>query len=417
MLLNHKNNSKTDFPEVLHINSKGVIESELKKFFKDKKLRFRGLSIDKFFTVEEELSDIGTAIINTVSLDEIQHQKLGKIIEKLESAGVGVILVNSQMKSKTKSFHVSDCKSFTLSHGEKSQYDVLWDDIKRNLAERKPSRQFTSRPSPKPDLAGDGFEIAEQLTKASEVVKSLSEQLKLAGIVQRDFLPRELPDTERIKWSASFNPAEWVSGDIYDVERLDENHIGFLLADAVGHSMPAALLTIFIKQAMVLKEIKNNNYRIYEPCEVLKNLNQKLASQELSGFKFVTCFYGIINIKTLELKCSRAGHPYPILMRPNEYPEQLEVRGSLLGVFENAEFKQECVQLERGDKVLVYSDGAETLVGQTGDSEKFVFTPEFLNTKEGKIEDVTDLFTGFANNLKSSPKEIDDVTALGFEIN
>ncbi|MCJ7730115.1 MAG: SpoIIE family protein phosphatase, partial [Sedimentisphaerales bacterium] len=82
-------------------------------------------------------------------------------------------------------------------------------------------------------------------------MSSLTEQLRLAGQVQRDFLPSYLPDNDRLRWAAIFLPAECVSGDIYDVARLDEQHIGFYIADVVGHGMPAALLTIFIKQALV----------------------------------------------------------------------------------------------------------------------------------------------------------------------
>ena len=70
---------------------------------------------------------------------------------------------------------------------------------------------------------------------------NLTEQLRLAGLVQQDFLPAKLPNTDEIRWSTIFLPAEWVSGDIYDIVRIDEQHIGFYVADIVGHGMPAAL--------------------------------------------------------------------------------------------------------------------------------------------------------------------------------
>jgi len=88
-------------------------------------------------------------------------------------------------------------------------------------------------------LSASGF--AQQLSFTESVISNLSEQLRLAGTVQRDFLPSELPQTEKLGWSIIYQPAEWVSGDIYDVCKIDESHVGFYIADAVGHSMPAAL--------------------------------------------------------------------------------------------------------------------------------------------------------------------------------
>ena len=109
---------------------------------------------------------------------------------------------------------------------------------------------------------------------------SVKEQLRLAGLLQRDFLPDRLPNSDDLQWVVTFLPAEWVSGDIYDVARIDEQHIGFYIADAVGHSMPAALLTMFIKQAMVLRQTIDQSYRIFSPVEVISNLNQRMAGQK-----------------------------------------------------------------------------------------------------------------------------------------
>lgn len=207
----------------------------------------------------------------------------------------------------------------------------------------------------------DATERRKNIQGALALADDLTEQLRMAGLVQRDFLPGQFPECERLRWSTVFMPAEWVSGDIYDIARIDEDHIGFYVADVVGHGMPAALLTIFLKQAMVLRETIGNEYRVFEPTEVMENLNKKMTAQQLSGHKFVTCCYCLLDIKTLKLTYCRAGHPYPILIRPGEAPMQLEVRGSLLGVFDNAEYMQQTIQLEPGDKLILYSDAAAVI--------------------------------------------------------
>ena len=207
-----------------------------------------------------------------------------------------------------------------------------------------------------------------------------------------------------------------MSGDIYDIARIDEQHIGFYVADVVGHGIPAALLTIFLKQALVMRETTANSYRIFSPAEVMANLNKRMATQKLSGYQFATCCYCLLNIKSLELTFARAGHPYPILIRDTEQPQQLEIRGSLLGIFEDAEYIEGKVQLQKGDKLLVYSDGAEGVVGYLGDYGGFQFGEGFCQIKDFSIVEMMDRMNKLVQNQKVTPVEIDDVTAVGLEI-
>jgi sigma-B regulation protein RsbU (phosphoserine phosphatase) len=248
------------------------------------------------------------------------------------------------------------------------------------------------------------------------LVENLAEQLRLAGLVQQDFLPTQLPNTDEVRWATLFLPAEWVSGDIYNIVRIDEQHIGFYVADVVGHGIPAALLTIFVKQALVMRETIQSNYRIFPPVEVMKNLNMRMAVQKLSGYQFATCCYCLLNVKTLQLTFARAGHPYPVLARRREEPRQLEIRGSLLGVFEQSEYVQQTVQLQRGDKLLLYSDGAEPFVGGVDEAIGFRFNEEFCSMRNLPIVEMFDKLKTIAQNKKIDPCEVDDITAVGLEI-
>ena len=110
-------------------------------------------------------------------------------------------------------------------------------------------------------------ETQKNSVNAQALADNLAEQLRMAGLVQRDFLPTKLPNCDQLQWATTFWPAEWVSGDIYDVARLDEQHIGFYIADVVGHGMPAALLTIFLKQTLIMRETTGNKYRIFSPAQ------------------------------------------------------------------------------------------------------------------------------------------------------
>jgi len=199
-------------------------------------------------------------------------------------------------------------------------------------------------------------------SQASAKEKELNEELRLASRLQRDFLPRRLPEVGPVRFAALYRPAGWVGGDIYDVARLDETHVGFYVADAVGHGLPAALLTMFIKKAFQTKRIVGNTYQIVPPEAALEELNTDISEQQLSGCPFCTAVYGIIDTASLVLTFARAGHPEPVLIRPDGSCRSLPSRGTLLGVFPEETFESRQVQLAAGDRLVFYSDGIEPVL-------------------------------------------------------
>ena len=183
-----------------------------------------------------------------------------------------------------------------------------------------------------------------QLRRRDEVlngqVKSFDEELRLAARLQQDFLPKTMPKVGPVRFHTLFRPAGHVSGDFYDVVRLDETNVGFYIADAVGHGMPAALLTMFIKHALVTKQITADGYRLLTASETMTRLNRSLLDQGLSSATFATALYGTINTETRRLTFSRGGHPHPILLGADGQFEALETEGGLLGIFPDEPFSE-----------------------------------------------------------------------------
>lgn len=376
--------------DTLVITNQGRVFRQIKNLLEEKKLSWELVSIGDFKSRRDEFNIIGTAIVETSAVDKEQKSELTDIIRMLEADGVATVLINNHINFPAGNYDL-------VSTLETGSIEELRGRLTGNIAYRN------------------------KLAKVDEIIEDqaaeeLEEQLRMAGQVQRDFLPKSLPDTNSIKWSVMFQPADWVSGDIYDARRLDEQHIGFYVADAVGHSMPAALLTMFLKQALTMRETTGNDYRIFSPVEVIKNLNHKMVEQNLSGSLFTTCCYCLLNTRTLQLNFARAGHPYPVLIRNNNKAELLQCRGGLLGVFEDAEFSQETVQLEKGDRLLLYSDGVESLIGQTKDDGDFEFSEEFMSSADLGITRFMEMFDIMVRNRTVNNAERDDVTALGLEI-
>ncbi|MGA2171966.1 MAG: SpoIIE family protein phosphatase [Sedimentisphaerales bacterium] len=411
---------RRSFVDVLYLTNQNQMPAEIKHLLKERNLTHQILRIDKFAEVRNKLGLVGTVIVDAQGSDAYEQQKLAKIIETLEMENIGVILITDRVKVPVRSFSLAPTKSSFSMGGtaEAVSVDELWTRVSVNLAYRKKSEGMAVKPAIPPKQIQSIYKnkLAEQLSMASVLVDNLTEQLRLAGLVQQDFLPTQLPNTDKIKWATVFLPAEWVSGDIYNVVRIDEKHIGFYVADVVGHGMPAALLTIFVKQALVMRATVENTYYIFSPGEVMKNLNKRMAAQKLSGYQFATCCYCLLNTETLELTYARAGHPYPVLIRRGEEPKQLEVLGSLLGVFKDADYAEGRVQLQAGDKILLYSDGAEPFIGSFDDSAGFHFAKDFCELKDLPIVEMMDRFNTIAQNQTINPAEVDDITAIGFEI-
>jgi len=189
--------------------------------------------------------------------------------------------------------------------------------------------------------------------------REIDDELRLASRLQRDFLPRDVDTIGPLRFGTVYRPASWVSGDMFDIQRIDETHVGFYIADAVGHGMAAGLLTMYVKRAIVTKRIKGSQYQILLPGETLQILNDALCEHALPNCQFVTVVYCVINTETLIMQYARGGHPYPLLIPPKGQACELKSSGGLMGLFQGFECATGEVQLATGDKVVLYTDGIE----------------------------------------------------------
>lgn len=253
--------------------------------------------------------------------------------------------------------------------------------------------------------------------KLNQQFVEVDQELRLASRLQRDFLPRSFPQLGEIRFGAMYRPAAWVSGDMYDVFRIDENHVGCYLADAVGHGIAAGLLTMFIKQAVIGKRIHQGGYTIVPPAEVLASLNAELARQELPNCQFVTACYALIDTQTNEITFSRAGHPHPIHVSANGECAEVRTIGGLLGVFPEETFVSARLELMPGEKLLLYSDGLEDkiIAGRNRQQGQVQFTPEFRELARQPLTVCLRSLGARLDGLEGSLQPLDDVTLVGIE--
>lgn len=242
------------------------------------------------------------------------------------------------------------------------------------------------------------------------------EEMRLAARLQRDFLPKKLPAVGRLSFSVLFRPATWVSGDIYDVMRLDETHTGFYVADAVGHGLPAALLTMFIKRALPTKRVSGNSYEIVSPESAIAELNASICEQNLSSCQFCTAVYFVADSQTLEMTFARGGHPQPLLLGADGRTRELDSNGGLLGIFPEETFELGRVSLSPGDRVIVFSDGAEGVFRTEGTSGREDLLDAIERYRHLSVEDMMLELTGLIDSQQGSLHPEDDVTVLAMDV-
>ncbi len=190
----------------------------------------------------------------------------------------------------------------------------------------------------------------------SDEVNRLHEELQLAAHVQQQFIPRSLPNIDGVEFGVLFRPCGYVSGDIYDVARLDDRYTGFFVADAVGHGVPAALMTMVLSKAMPSFD---DDGRLIGPAESLRLLNTALMKRTGHIQTFATGVCGVIDGADQTITLAGAGHPHPLRIGPTGI-ENIETEGSLLGVFEDGEFTEATFRLNNDEILLIHSDGFET---------------------------------------------------------
>ncbi len=193
-------------------------------------------------------------------------------------------------------------------------------------------------------------------------IERMHEELQLAANVQQEFTATPMPKLAGLEFAALFRPVSAVSGDIYCVRSVEPDTAGFFIADAVGHGVPAALLTMVLTNSLIAADEAARDVcgrcASSRPGDVLARLNRRLVEGSVSSGRFATAVYGTINARTREVTVAGAGHPAPVVLSPTG-ARSLATEGPLLGVFPDAEFTQVSTVLEPGETLVLYSDGFE----------------------------------------------------------
>ena len=252
-----------------------------------------------------------------------------------------------------------------------------------------------------------------ELIQANDKIKSnlheIKEDQKSGKAIQEKMLPDNPKKIQRYNFEYVWKPALYLSGDILDYFEIDEDHIGFYIADVSGHGISSAFITIYLK-AIIHQYIgrynANGDWTVLDPPKILDIINKELLHEDLD--KHLTMFYGIIHTKDNRLIYSTGGHyPYPVIFGKND-SISMDDKGFSLGNFDSAKYQRYELSLPEKFSMLLMTDGILDIMPFVSNSDKEKFILE-LNDENSdfKIEDILNKI-GYADCLKLP----DDLTIL-----
>ena len=245
----------------------------------------------------------------------------------------------------------------------------------------------------------------------AEAAARIDKELEYAKQIQLSVLPTNYPNNDNYAINAQMIAAKEVGGDFYDFYELDENTVAFLAADVSGKGIPAAMFMMTAKT--IIKDLAERRIPVND---IFTLANEKLCENNESGM-FVTAWMGILDIKSGKLQYSNAGHNPPVIKHANGTIEYLKSRaGFVLAGMEGVRYRVNELQLERGDRIFLYTDG----VTEATDCDNQLYGEErLLNFMSNNIElDGTSLLPSLKSDIDKfvgKAPQFDDITMLVFD--
>ena len=229
--------------------------------------------------------------------------------------------------------------------------------IRNALEEKSLRRQLSERVS-------DLDKLLREHTELSDRHRFLERELEMAARIQRSLLPEELPSLAGYGFANIYRPCEALGGDFYDFS-IDERGVKVLVSDVIGHGVQAALTTMLLKGIFqeVAAEAK-------APVQLLEEMNGRLHRVMPDGM-YAAASVVFLEADESSLKFANAGLPYPFVLRASEkHVDEIALAGPPLGLFDDAsivQYEARGLDLERGDVMLVGSDGIGSITGENGE--------------------------------------------------
>ena len=245
-----------------------------------------------------------------------------------------------------------------------------------------------------------------RLFAAARVKARLDHDIEIASKIQQGLLPKELPNLPDVAVSGSTLACYSVGGDCFDVIDLDGGRHGFFVGDISGKGIPAALL------ATLLQGIFFTTASMDIPLtSVFSRVNRYLA-ERAGGDRYATVFYGVLD-KSGAFEYVNAGHVPPLIKRKSGAIERLDLASFPVGMFPEAEYETAAVKLEKGDFLVIYTDGVSEAVNVKTEMFEEERLQHLLEGFQGQtVEQLAETIREGVKTFTQGAPQSDDITIL-----
>jgi serine phosphatase RsbU (regulator of sigma subunit)/anti-sigma regulatory factor (Ser/Thr protein kinase) len=236
----------------------------------------------------------------------------------------------------------------------------------------------------------------------------LEQEMRVATLIQQQFLPRELPQLPEWQVAAYYGPARAVGGDFYDFIALPDGRIGIVVGDVTDKGVPAALI-----MARTQSVLRGEAPRELSPAKVLERANEILLP-EMPARMFVTCLYMVLEPETGRVVFANAGHNLPYV-RTADGVVELRATGMPLGLLAGMDYPEHEAVLGPGDSVLLYSDGLVEAHDRVGEMFGFPRLRQLMATELPSSELLDHLLDELHGFVGRGWDQEDDITLVALQ--
>lgn len=233
----------------------------------------------------------------------------------------------------------------------------------------------------------------------------IDEELRVATLIQQQFLPRDLPSLPDWQVAAFYGPARAVGGDFYDFIELPGGRIGVVVGDVTDKGVPAALV-----MARTHTILRSEAPRLVTPAAVLQRANEILVA-EMPERMFVTCLYLVLDPRTGSVSFANAGHNLPYV-RTADGVVELRATGMPLGLMPRMTYVEETAVIQPGEQVLLSSDGVVEAHDPGGAMYGFPRLKAALEGEDSGSELIDRILDGLHGFVGRGWEQEDDITLV-----
>jgi serine phosphatase RsbU (regulator of sigma subunit)/anti-sigma regulatory factor (Ser/Thr protein kinase) len=253
--------------------------------------------------------------------------------------------------------------------------------------------------------AAPALQVAELVRRQAGEAASrerIEQELRVAQLIQQNFLPRVLPELPGWKLDAYYKPAREVGGDFYDFFELADGQLGVVVGDVTDKGVPAAMV-----MAAARSVLRATAGRVVSPGVTLERVNDLLCP-DIPEKMFVTCLYGVIDPASGRFRFANAGHNLPYA-RTADGAVELRATGMPLGLLPGMKYEEKEAWITPGESLLLYSDG----VTEAHSTEREMYgTPRLASFVAGGEELIDGLLASLAGFTGRGWEQEDDITLV-----